>query len=158
MRHFQSRQLGYGSAARADVREGMRGGKESRMEVINMRKGIMIAMLLSATIANAQVPTPQGAPSAFGVDPIMRVTSVFRAKIQGVNDIRDVPDIKTQEAVRKSLYDMAADECAVLAEMLKAECRLSNIVIVAPPPFIVGTYGIPPTMSATALYELKPRR
>jgi hypothetical protein len=119
--------------------------------------GIMVAMLLSATSANAQVPAPQPAPSAFGVDPIIRVTSVFRAKIEGVTDIREVP-IKAQEAVRKSLYDMAANECAMLAETLKAECRLSNIIIIAPTPVIVGTYGIPPAMTATALYELKPRR
>jgi hypothetical protein len=121
---------------------------------------IGIAMLLSATEANAQVPvpTPQGAPSAFGVDPIMRVTSVFRAKIEGVNDLRDVPDIKAQEAVRKSLYDMAANECAILAETLKAECRLSNISIIPPNTIIVGSYGIPPALTATALYELRPRR
>jgi hypothetical protein len=121
---------------------------------------IGIAMLLSATGANAQVPvpTPQGAPSAFGVDPIMRVTSVFRAKIEGVNDLRDVPDIKAQEAVRKSLYDMAANECAILAETLKAECRLSNISIIPPNTIIVGSYGIPPALTATALYELRPRR
>jgi hypothetical protein len=43
-----------------------------------------------------------------------------------------VPDIKAQEAVRRSLYDMAANECAILAETLKAECSLSNIVIIAP--------------------------
>jgi hypothetical protein len=66
------------------------------------------------------------------VDPIIHVTSVFRAKIEGVGDIRDVPDIKAQEAVRKSLYDMAANECAILAETLKADCRLSNIVIIVP--------------------------
>jgi hypothetical protein len=120
--------------------------------------GVMVAMLLSATSANAQVPTPQPVPSAFGVDPIIHVTSVFRAKIEGVTDLRDVPDIKAQEAVRKSLYDMAANECAVLAETLKAECRLSNIVIVTPTTFIAGTYGLPPAMTATALYELKPRR
>ena len=88
----------------------------------------------------------------------MHVTSVFRAKIEGVADIRDVPDIKAQEAVRKSLYDMAANECAVLAETLKAECRLSNITIIAPTTVFVGTYGIPPAMIATALYELKPMR
>jgi hypothetical protein len=120
--------------------------------------GIMVAMLLSATSAHAQAPAPQPVPSAFGVDPIIRVTSVFRAKIEGVTDIRDVPDIKAQEAVRKSLYDMAANECAMLAETLKAECRLSNIVIIAPTTVIVGTYGIPPAMTATALYELRPKR
>lgn len=120
---------------------------------------IIVAMLFSAsTSANAQVATPLPAPSAFGVDPIIRVTSVFRAKIEGVTDIRDVPDAKAQEAVRKSLYDMAVNECAALAESLKAECRLSNIVIIAPNTVIVGTYGIPPAMTATALYELKPRR
>jgi hypothetical protein len=120
--------------------------------------GIVVALLLSATSANAQVPMPQPAPSAFGADPIMHVTSVFRAKIEGVADIRDVPDIKAQEAVRKSLYDMAANECAVLAETLKAECRLSNIVIISPNTLVVGGYGVPPAMTATALYELKPRR
>ena len=120
--------------------------------------GIMVAILLSATSANAQVPTPQPAPSAFGVDPIIRVTSVFRAKIEGVADMRDVPDIKAQEAVRKSLYDMAANECAMLAETLKAECPLSNIVIIPPTTVIVGTYAVPPAMTATALYELRPRR
>jgi hypothetical protein len=88
----------------------------------------------------------------------MHVTSVFRAKIEGAADLRDVPDIKTQESVRKSLYDMAAHECAILAETLKAECRLSNITIITPAPFTIGTYGIPATMTATALYELKPMR
>jgi hypothetical protein len=121
---------------------------------------IIVATLLSAINASAQPfpTTAQPAASAFGVDPIIRVTSVFRAKIEGVTDIRDVPDIKAQEAVRKSLYDMAANECATLAETLKAECRLSNIVIVTPTTFIAGTYGIPAAMTATALYELRPKR
>jgi hypothetical protein len=121
---------------------------------------IIVTILLPAITANAQPfpTTAQPAPSAFGVDPIIHVTSVFRAKIEGVTDIRDVPDTKAQEAVRKSLYDMAANECAMLAQTLNAECRLSNIVIVTPTTFIAGTYGIPPAMTATALYELRPKR
>jgi hypothetical protein len=120
---------------------------------------IIVAIMLSASASAQPFPTTaQPATSAFGVDPIIHVTSVFRAKIEGVTDIRDVPDIKAQEAVRKSLYDMAANECAMLAETLKAECRLSNIVIVTPTTFIAGTYGIPPAMTATALYELRPKR
>jgi hypothetical protein len=121
---------------------------------------IIVAILLSTISASAQPfpTTAQPGASAFGVDPIIRVTSVFRAKIEGVTDIRDVPDIKAQEAVRKSLYDMAANECAMLAETLKAECRLSNIVIITPTTLVVGTYGIPPAMTATALYELRPKR
>jgi len=119
---------------------------------------IIVAMLLSATTtSNAQVPTPNPpAPSAFGVDPLIRVTSVFRAKIEGVADLRDVPDIKAQEAVRKSLYDMAENECAILAAALKAECRLSNITMIAP--LVPSISPTPPAITATALYELKPRR
>lgn len=66
--------------------------------------GITVGMLLSATSAHAQVPTPQAVPSAFGVDPVIHVMSVFRAKIEGVADIRDVLDAKAQEAVRRVIW------------------------------------------------------
>lgn len=119
---------------------------------------IVVATLLSApTTASAQVATPETVSSAFGVDPIIRVTSVFRAKIAGIKDLNEVPDIKAQEAVRKNLYDMAANECSVLAAALKAECRLNNITMINP--IVVPSISpVPPVMTATALYELKPGR
>ena len=70
-------------------------------------------------------------PSAFGPDPIIQITTTFRARIEGVADTRDVPTIAAQDMARRSLYNMAANECTVLAEFWKADCRLSSFYVYA---------------------------
>jgi hypothetical protein len=120
---------------------------------------IMAAALLSVTSASAQtgiISQPQG--SAFGADPFIRITIQLRTRIEGVTDLRqDVPDAKAQEAARRTLYDMAANECAILSEIWKAECRLGSITM--PPIFLPPTSAAaaPPSMIATAVYELRVR-
>jgi hypothetical protein len=106
--------------------------------------------------AAAQVTiTPPPHSSAFGVDPIIRITTGFRAALAG-SDPQSVPDAAMQEAARRAIYTMAMKECAVLSESFKAECRLGSVTTytgaTAPNP------AAPPGhMTGTATYELKPR-
>jgi hypothetical protein len=115
----------------------------------------LLALALSATGASAQQFQPPPI-SAFGPDPIMRITVSFRTAVEAT-DARAVPDPKAQEAARRALYDMAASECTALSETFKAECRLGSLQIfgqVVP----VQSPNVPPvgpSLNATAVYELK---
>ena len=49
--------------------------------------------------AAAQAPSVEGPPpSAFGPDPIIQITTTFRARIEGLADPRDVPTTAAQDA------------------------------------------------------------
>jgi hypothetical protein len=100
-------------------------------------------------------------PSAFGPDRIIQITTTFRARIEGLADPRDVPTRAAQDAARRSLYNMAANECIVLAEFWKAECRLrsfyvSETNIVGPPEGPPEVLPLVPSMFGRAVYELRP--
>jgi hypothetical protein len=116
---------------------------------------VAIAVALSAAHANAQTTMTFGstAPSAFGAEPIMRVTSTFRTTV-ALTEPQAIPDAKAQETARRALYGMAESECAALSEIFKAECRLSSVSTVV---FVPAASAPPNTMSATAIYELRPR-
>jgi len=95
---------------------------------------VLLAMSASMDGAFAQMrtsPNMEPPPSAFGPDPIIQITTTFRARIEGVADTRDVPTIAAQDMARRSLYNMAANECTVLAEFWKADCRLSSFYVYA---------------------------
>jgi hypothetical protein len=125
---------------------------------------VAIVVALSVTSASAQTVTTFGSPqpTAFGVDPVMRVTSTFRTTV-AVIEPQAIPDAKAQETARRALYGMAESECSALSEIFKAECRLSNVSISIP--IVFGnvasntSFASAPSnsMSATAIYELKPR-
>jgi hypothetical protein len=129
------------------------------------------AALASITAASAQPITmpgtmpgatpgaePPGA-SAFGPDPILQITTTFRARIEGVSDVRDVPSTTAQDGARRTLYNMAANECTVLAEYWKAECRLKSFSVYVSRMSLVGPGAEPeaPSMFGTAVYELMPQ-
>jgi hypothetical protein len=122
----------------------------------------LLALALSATGTSAQVQITGGAPqnTAFGTDPIIRVTVSFRTAVAvEAMDPRAVPDPKAQEAARRALYDMAASECATLSETFKAECRLGSLQIL-PQGVLAQPANAPPvvpSLSANAVYELKPK-
>jgi len=128
-----------------------------------MRRFIAVACAALASIAaaSAQPLTLPGseppAPSAFGPDPVIQITTTFRARIEGVADPREVPSTTAQDSARRTLYNMAANECTVLAEYWKAECRLNSFEIYVPPETLEGPERSAPTMFGTAVYELKPQ-
>jgi len=95
---------------------------------------------------------PQG--SAFGPDAITRITASFRAAIVVTEPLGT--DAKAQEAARRTLYGMAESECTTLSEIFQAECRLSAVTINAPVVAITANSPPPNSMTATAVYELKP--
>ena len=115
----------------------------------------LIILSFSASTAAAQFtinPAPQA--GAFGVDPILRVTSSFRKAVT-LGPTQTVPEPAEQAAARRDLYAMAADECASLAEIFKSECRLSSVQMFVP----VGAAAAPPNVvTVTAVYELRPLR
>jgi hypothetical protein len=113
----------------------------------------MLALFIS-TGANAQATMTINPPfqsNAFGVDPIVRITTTFRTAV-APTDPQAGADAKAQEAARRALYGMAENECAVLSEVFKADCRLNSLSSVAP--VVASPSNI---LSATAVYELKPR-
>jgi hypothetical protein len=118
---------------------------------------IVLALALPATSASAQIVLNPGPPqnSAFGTDPIVRVTTALRTTVM-VAEPQAVLDAKAQETARRTLYGMAEGECAALSEIFKAECRLSSLSIINP---IVTPANAPPSnvMNATVVYELKPK-
>jgi hypothetical protein len=102
-------------------------------------------------------------PSAFGPDRIIQITTTFRARIEGLADPHDVPTTAAQNAARRSLYNMAANECIVLAEFWKAECRLRSFEVYETVANIGGAAEVSPrvlphvpSMFGTAVYELRP--
>ena len=120
------------------------------------RLAVLFAVIASTTAAPAQtaaVPGADQAASAFGPDPIIEITTTFRARIDGPADPREVPSTTAQDAARRSLYNMAANECTVLAEYWKAECRLSSFLVAVGRPDPEAAQF--PSMFGTAVYELR---
>jgi hypothetical protein len=120
---------------------------------------VTFAALTSIAAASAQpetIPNPEPTASAFDPDPIIRITTTFRARIDGLADPRDVPNTPSQATTRRTLYNMAADECTVLSEFWKAECRLNSFSVYEPAarPFGPEEPQVP-SMFGTAVYELK---
>jgi len=112
-------------------------------------------MTTAAAAQPMAVPGSEAAGSAFGPDPIIQITTTFRARIEGAADPRDVPSPTAQDTARRTLYTMAANECTLLAEFWKADCRLNAFYVSAE---IFGPEGRPPlpSMLGTAVYELRP--
>jgi hypothetical protein len=125
-----------------------------------MRSLLAITLAALASVASAQpmtFPGSETATSAFGPEPILQITTTFRARIEGSADPRDVPSATAQETARRTLYHMAANECLVLAEYWKAECRLNSFAVEvadgsADGP---GVQSLAPSMLGTAVFELK---
>jgi hypothetical protein len=126
------------------------------------RAGLLAVLMgcpLSAATAQTAMITQFTQPSAFGVDPLIRVVASFRVAIAS-SDGQAASSMTAQEAARREIYAMAAKECGMLSETFKAECRLGSINTFAP-----GSPPSPPSaasasmsyLNATANYELKPR-
>jgi hypothetical protein len=121
----------------------------------------LLAVAIAAPMITAAAAQPMAAPgsepaaSAFGPDPIIQITTTFRARIEGSADPRDVPSPTAQDTARRTLYTMAANECTLLAEFWKADCRLNSFYVSME---ILGPEGrLPlPSMLGTAVYELRP--
>ena len=119
-----------------------------------------ITPLASMTAARAQtIPPPSMQPTASAIGPegIIQITTTFQARIEGLSDARSVPTTTAQDAARRALYNMAANECTVLAEFWKADCRLGSFSIYVALADITGREVQPqiPTMFGTAVYELR---
>jgi len=117
---------------------------------------LLAAVALSATSAAAQVSSPVPPGPQLRSEQPLRVSSTFRT-ILTMTPTQVVPDAAAQEAGRRALYAMAADECAALSEIFKSDCHLTSVQIVAFPP--LGSNAQPANiLNATANYELRPMR
>ena len=61
---------------------------------------VVLAISASVAAASAQIgtfPNTEPPPSAFGPDPILQITTIFQARIEGLADARDVPTTAAQE-------------------------------------------------------------
>ena len=115
----------------------------------------VVATTLGAS-ATAQVISPIPPSSPQRPEQPLRVTSTFRTTLT-MAPTQMVPDAAAQEAGRRALYAMAADECAALSEIFKSDCHLTSVQIVAFPP--LGSNAQPANiLNATATYELRPLR
>jgi hypothetical protein len=125
-----------------------------------MRSLLAVTFAGLASVASAQPMTlgPETAASAFGPDAIIQITTTFRVRIDGSADPRDVPSTTAQETARRTLYHMAANECLVLAEYWKAECRLNSFAVYVADGGAGGpdVQSLAPSMFGTAVFELKP--
>ena len=126
---------------------------------------VVVAFALSAivfaTSAGAQgtflapppleAPRPPATGSVFSADGTVRITTTFRIAV-ATKDTESLDDVKAQEDGRRRLYGMAANECQIISQAFKAECRLNSFSVTS-----LAT-SRPPTsmMAATAVYELKP--
>ncbi|WP_316168852.1 MULTISPECIES: hypothetical protein [unclassified Bradyrhizobium] len=68
-----------------------------------------------------------------------------------------MPSTTAQDTARRALYTMAANECAVLSEYWRADCRLSSFYVSGPLAPIGGPAAAIPSMYGTATYELRLR-
>ena len=126
-----------------------------------MRSVLAVTFAAWASMAAAQTMEPP--PSASGSDGTIQITTTFRMRIEGLANPRDVPTTAAQDAARRSLYNMAANECIVLAQFWKStECRLRSFyvsetnIVGRPegPPEVLP--HVPPSMFGSAVYELRP--
>jgi hypothetical protein len=139
----------------------MPGGSAGWGLVMRSLLAVTFAALTSIAAASAQpaaIPNPEPATSAFDPDPIIRITTTFRTRIEGLSDPHDVPSAPAQITARRTLYTMAANECMVLSEYWKAECRLNSFSVYVPVARVAGPDELPqiPSMFGTAVYELRP--
>ena len=123
---------------------------------------VILATLASMAAASAQMstfPNMEPPPSAaFGPDPILQITTTFQARIEGLANARDVPTRAAQDTARRSLYNMAANECTVLAEFWKTECRLSSFDVYVAVDDVSDGPGVQPhvpLMFGRAVYGLR---
>jgi hypothetical protein len=120
---------------------------------------LVAIVMMCATSTHAQTTMTFGSnppPSAFGTDPIIRISSFFRTTA-ALADGQTIPDARSQEAARRELYRMAESECLILSEIYKAECRLSSLTVNGL--FSTTPNGPPPNaITATGAYELRARR
>jgi hypothetical protein len=127
-----------------------------------MRGSILTIAIANLTLAmasaHAQTTILNGAinpPPINWTDPIIHVATTFRIAV-ATKDTESLNDVKAQETGRRTLYGMAEAECAILTETFKGQCRLNTFTItslISPPSASVANS----TMSATAVYELKPQ-
>jgi hypothetical protein len=112
---------------------------------------------MTAAFAQTTTVPDTAPPSAFGPDPILQITTTFQARIEGLADPRDVPTRTAQDTARRTLYNMAADECTLLAQFWKAECRLSSFTVYLSLANVAGPDVQPqvPSMIGTAVYEIR---
>jgi hypothetical protein len=78
---------------------------------------LLAAAALSMTSAAAQVSSPVP-PGPQRTEQPLRISSTFRTTLT-MAPTQMVPDAAAQEAGRRALYAMAADECAALSEIFK---------------------------------------
>jgi hypothetical protein len=98
-----------------------------------------------------EAPRPPPTSSVFSANGTVRITTTFRIAV-ATKDTESLNDAKAQEDGRRRLYGMAADECHIISEAFKAECRLNSFTITS-----LATSRPPTSMlAATAVYELKP--
>jgi hypothetical protein len=144
--------------SRASCLTGYQKIREIVMLKIALSLASAVTTLMLASSAHAQTALTFGSqqPSAFGTDPIIRVTVAFRTGIAS-SESQAVPDVKAQEAARRTIYSMAGGECAVLTEVFQAECRLGNVAIFTTPVPTPANSPSSNVLNATANYELKPR-
>lgn len=108
--------------------------------------------LAAQTMQWSSQSMPESA-SAYGVDPMVRITVNFRAPLQPMpTDIE--ADSAMLEKARRALYAQAQRECAILAETFpKSECRLGGLQFNTG--IVLPNNPQPPSLSATATYFLK---
>ena len=120
-----------------------------------MMKFMIAAAAVALAAGSASAQTTMTSPSAFGGGAIIGITSTFRTSVT-VTEPQAIPNAGAQDTARRALYTMAEGECVALSQIFKAECRLSSVSILFPAePYNAAT---PNTMSATAIYELRPSR
>ncbi|WP_315806298.1 MULTISPECIES: hypothetical protein [unclassified Bradyrhizobium] len=113
---------------------------------------LALALPISAASAQPDLPVESGAA---GPNPPLQITTTFQARIDGAADARDVPSTTAQDTARRALYTMAANECAILSEYWRADCRLSSFYVSGPLAPFSGPAAMVSSMYGTATYELR---
>jgi hypothetical protein len=114
----------------------------------------MIVMFTATANAQTMIIGSDNRETAFGTDPVIHINSLFRTAVT-LKEGQMIPEGTTLEAARRELYQMSENECQTLAQIYKAECRLSSVTIngVLPAP----NQQPQTTVTANASYELRPR-
>ena len=127
---------------------------------------LILTSTMGASGQTTTIPSASQTGSAFGPDPIIRITTVFRARIESGTDPRNIPTSSAQDGARRIVYNMAANECMLLAEFWKGECRLASLSVCIYSPCIYDAVlahfdgrevqSEIPSMFGTAIYEIRP--
>lgn len=122
-----------------------------------MRLLVIASMLAITTAASAQTVNIMPGPTRFvGQQQQTRIQVTTQVtSSEGSAQVND--QLALQDTLRRRLYEIAANECGMISEVFKMDCRMASLNINSNASQRSGSGGTSTTSTSNANYELSPR-